>query len=144
MILCLYRKQEINFKIFDGELSTLMEKLSKGGHPMLVVGDFNVWVDVDGDKDAERLLDIMSSFGLMQSIKEPTNRSGHTLDHLYTNPYQLNIQHTVVNDQLGLKTDHLPIQVQIPNSKAEPKIRTVQYRKMKDVDVGMFRNDLKG
>ena len=83
-----------------------MDKVSKAGKMLLVVGDFNVWADVDGDKEAENLLDLMNAYGMMQQIHEPTHREGHTLDHVYVNPYQLNAQHTVINEPLDFTTDH--------------------------------------
>ena len=61
VIACIYRKQEIQFNVFENELSSLMDKLMKEGNMLCVVGDFNVWVDVDGNKEAETLLDLMSS-----------------------------------------------------------------------------------
>ena len=52
--------------------------------------------------------------GLQQSIDEPTHREGHTLDHVYFNPYQLSTNHSVINEPMGFTSDHYPIVVQIP------------------------------
>ena len=84
----------------------------------------------------------MNSFGLIQKIGDPTQRSGHTLNHMYLNPYQLECPHCVRNENFGLTTDHYPIIVDIPSGRVEDKARTVHYRKMKDIDLNAFREEL--
>jgi hypothetical protein len=142
LIVCLYRKQEVSFKIFHDELITLMNRLNKKGAALLVVGDFNIWIEDAECKDAEQLLQLMNSFGLIQNIQDPTHRSGHTLDHVYSNPYQIETQQTVLNDKHGLTTDHLPIIVQIPAGNVEDRSKTIYCRKLKDIDLSSFRQDL--
>ena len=72
---------------------------------LIVVGDFNVWVDVEGDRDAKKLLTLMHAYGLTQLIREPTHIAGHTLDHLYVNKHQIDLQHEVINDTFNIRTD---------------------------------------
>ena len=109
---------------------------------LCVVGDFNIWIDVDGDKDGESIIDLMNSYGLEQSIDEPTQREGHTLDHVYFNPYQLSTNHSVINEPMGFTSDHYPIVVQIPRFGNNGATRTVMYRKLKDMDMEAFRRTL--
>ena len=142
VIVCIYRKQEIQFSQFDNELDSLMNRFISGGNMLCVVGDFNVWVDEEGNTDAASLLDRMSSYGLIQNINEPTHREGHTLDHIYINPYQITFSHTVVNEPLGFSTDHFPIIVQIPDFQKDNKKQIICYRKLKDIDIVSFKEDL--
>ena len=142
IIVSLYRKQEVAFKIFHEELTSFMDKLMNIGRCLLIVGDFNVWADDQEDNDNVVLTDLMNSFGLIQKIGDPTQRSGHTLDHMYLNPYQLECPHCVTNENFGLTTDHYPIIVDIPSGRVEDKARTVHYRKMKDIDLNAFREEL--
>ena len=143
VIVCVYRKQEVHFDLFEKELTSLMDNSMKEGNMLCVVGDFNVWIDVDGNKDAEILTEVMSSYGMLQKVNEPTHRGGHTLDHVYINPYQMSINHTVVNEPLGFTSDHFPIIVHIPNIGNIETTQTVHYRKLKDIDLEGFRNELK-
>jgi exonuclease III len=142
MIICIYRKQEISFNIFHDEWTSYMEKLFKISDTLLVMGDFNVWADRADDKDAEKLCQLMNGYGLTQMVEEPTQRSGHTLDHIYLNQYQIDSKHEVLNGTMGLTTDHLPIILHIPMGKTEGKIHTVSFRKLKDVDLTKFKEDL--
>ena len=143
LIICVYRKQEILFSTFQNEFTLYMDKVMKAGNMLCVVGDFNLWVDVDGDKEAETMIQLMSSYGLEQNVNEPTHRGGHTLDQIYINPYQIVFHHSVEYEPLGLTTDHFPIIVQIPNLSTANKAQTVFYRKLKEIDMDRFREDLK-
>ena len=142
-MVCLYRKQEVAFRDFHDELTTLMDRLMEKCSSILVGGDFNVWIDETGEKDADMLINLTSSYGLIQNVNEPTHRGGHTLDQVYSNPYQIEIKHTVLIEQLGLKTDHFPIVVYVPSGKVEKREQIIHCRKLKGVDLERFTEDLK-
>ena len=120
-----------------------MDKLLESCNMLLMVGDFNVWVDVDGDNEVEILVDLLNSHGMTQTVHEPTHRGGHTLDHVYFNPYQMNIHHAVINENLDFTSDHFPIVLKIPSTNNRSQTRTVTHRKLKNMDLQSFRNDLK-
>ena len=63
LVACIYRKQEVKFSTFIEEFSTLMDRMVFRGDAMLLVGDFNVWVDVEDDTKGKQLSSLMSSFG---------------------------------------------------------------------------------
>ena len=46
----------------------------------LIVGDFNFHYDVPTNTYTSRLIDLLDSFNLCQSVIAPTHRSGHILD----------------------------------------------------------------
>ena len=64
LLLCIYRKQEIPCKTFCSEFEPFIEKLSDTTEVLLVVGDFNIWVDLEGNRDAKQLRTLMSAYGL--------------------------------------------------------------------------------
>ena len=142
VLLLVYRKQEVKFSIFNDEFTVLMDKIQCKGDILMVVGDFNVWVEVADDKDASDLRNMMHSYGLSQVIEEPTHRNGHTLDHVYINQHQMEIEHKVINEALGLVTDHSPIIIDIPSANIQDISRSIYYRKVKDVDMNNFKEDL--
>ena len=142
VIICVYRKQEVVFSVFNEELSKFIEKLIFKGDAVMVVGDFNVWVDVEDDINARELLTMMGGFGLNQQIQEPTHRCGHTLDQIYLNNFQLNIKHSVINDILGITTDHAPLLIELPSANSQHTARKIQFRNLKNVNIEKFREDL--
>ena len=54
----------------------------------------------------------------------------------------MTVNHQVISDTLGLTTDHFPIVIELPPSNLQQKSRTIQYRKLKNVDIDAFKNDL--
>ena len=53
ILVCIYRKQEVQFKTFCKEFELFMDKLSERVEELLVVGDFNVWADAVDDPDTK-------------------------------------------------------------------------------------------
>ena len=142
VMVCLYRKQEISFNLFYDEFTLFMDKVMNKGEIVVVVGDFNVWIEEDNAIDTTKLLTLMNAYGLNQSIEEPTHKAGHTLDHLYFNEFQIEIEHEVLAEELGLTTDHFPILMKIPTPSSKETTKMTSFRKLKDVDVVKFKQDL--
>jgi hypothetical protein len=65
--------------VFFDEFSTYLESVNMSSEPLLIVGDFNIHVDISRDPNAIRFLDLLSSMGLDQHVDKPTHTSGHTL-----------------------------------------------------------------
>ena len=142
ILVCIYRKQEVLFTAFHDEFSAFMERTLRSGEIMLIVGDFNVWVDIEEDVDATRLKTLMNAYGLSQIVKEPTHRGGHTLDHIYINEYQMQIEHEVLTRPPDFTTDHFPQIIKIPLSQKNNEAKSISFRKLKDIDLESFRKDL--
>ena len=51
---------------------------------MLVLGNFNIHVDVPNDIDAVKFLDLLESLGFEQHVTKPTHIFGRTLDLFIT------------------------------------------------------------
>ena len=68
-----------------------MEKTTNKGKVFIIVGNFNVWIEVEGNQEARELTSLMNTFGLTQQVNDPTHRGGHTLDHVYVDEFQIGI-----------------------------------------------------
>ena len=93
-----YRKQEVPFNSFCDEIQVFLEKIMFKGDALLLVGDFNVWVDVEDDINAKHMRTVMNALGLNQQVVGPTHRGGHKLDQIYVNEFQLDIKHLVMKE----------------------------------------------
>lgn len=73
--LCVYRTPDSNFNIFTQQLLLVLERYVDASTDLFLCGDFNVnWLEPGNNRDT--LLDIFSSCGLENIVKEPTrNRS---------------------------------------------------------------------
>ena len=58
----------------------------------------------------------MNAYGLFQLVFEPTHIAGHTSDHVYANPFQLQLKVSVLSDKYDISPDHLPILIETPLS----------------------------
>ena len=66
-------------KSFVSDFTSYLESISiLSTQPILIVGDFNLHVDVEGDEEAGDFLDILESMGLEQHVTGPTHNLGHT------------------------------------------------------------------
>ena len=142
LLICLYRKQEVSCKTFCNELEEFMERIFDNNEELLVVGDFNVWAEVENDRDVKRLSSVMSAYGLTQIIEEPTHRSGHTLDHVYINEHSMTLEHLVHNETFGISTDHFPCTLRIPSSCQEDLKETISRRSLKNIDMDLFKTKI--
>ena len=61
------------------------------------------------------------------------------MDHIYTNEYQLELEHRVISETLGLTTDHFPVIIEIPSANTQDTTQTIFYRKIKDMDIRVSR-----
>ena len=141
LLACIYRKQEVSCSIFCEELDCLLEKVFAKGDIIILVGDFNVWVDIEDDVDAVKLMPLMSAYGFTQLIREPTHIAGHTLDHVYVNIFQIELEYEVV-DRSGIITDHYPIIIKLPTMKQQIGKKTITFRKTKGMDVEKLKAEL--
>ena len=46
----------------------------------MTIGDFNVLWNLPDQTDAQRLIEILNTFNLLQEIEFPTHKAGNTLD----------------------------------------------------------------
>ena len=74
----------VSISTFFAEFSHYLESVVMTNEPLVLLGDFNIHVDVPTDMDAIQFRDLLDSMGLQQHVKQPTHIHGHTLDLLIT------------------------------------------------------------
>jgi hypothetical protein len=85
VIVVIYRPglRSVTQSFFD-DFADLLEQLSMLSGSLIIVGDFNIHVDVATNDDSGKISDILSVQDLCQHVKAPTHRQGHTLDQFVT------------------------------------------------------------
>ena len=73
---------------------------------LLVVGDFNLHVDLADDGPARRFRDLVDSYGLCQHVKEATHVHGHTLDLVLSRQSDNLVSDAFVSELIG---DHFAV-----------------------------------
>lgn len=141
----------LSLREFMDEWQQFISTLTISNSELLLVGDVNIHLDKTDNSDTKQFTESMRSCGLHQHITEPTHVAGHTLDVLITRD---KTAAKFINDievrDIGLCTnkgilvrDHYAI---ICSIKLEVKTSTyemVSYRKLKAINVCIFRHDLK-
>ena len=74
----------VSSSTFFAEFSDYLESVVMSSEPLVLLGDFNIHVDVPTHMDAIQFRDLLDSMGLQQHVKRPTHIHGHTLDLLIT------------------------------------------------------------
>ena len=143
LLICIYRKQEIPYKIFCKEMEFFLDEMVKMRDEMIVVGDFNIWADVKTNAITKRVSKLMSAYGLRQYINGPTHTHGHTLDHLYFNEKETNVQDIVINGTYGISTDHYACTFKISPLPNNSKKETISFRNTKNINMVKFIEELR-
>ncbi|EDO28159.1 predicted protein, partial [Nematostella vectensis] len=144
-VLILYRPQTdsngqtIPIGTFFTELSDYLETIVLCKEQLVVVGDFNIHVDLL-DGDAARFLELLECFSLQQNIAGLTHIHGHTLDLVITRQTEQIIRETPLVDRY--LSDHASVLCSLQCLKPCLAVRTVSYRKLKSVDIQTLNSDL--
>ena len=85
---------------FSEFLSSLVLKTDK----VIIVGDFNIHVDVENDSLSAAFISLLDSIGFSQKVSKPTHRQNHTLDLVLA--YGIEVENLVVFPQNPVLSDH--------------------------------------
>ena len=135
----LYRPEPNNETIskFLEEFSTLLEEISVVPQDIVILGDFNIHIDVDNSTSA-KFNDIITAFDLVQHVLEPTHESGHILDLVISKPNDF-----VSGVQLGeYFSDHKAITFNIKSQKLPSRKQLVKSRNYRNMDTNAFISDI--
>lgn len=132
-------EHKITFAFID-EFSNCLESVVLSKENLLIIGDFNIYIDVPSDPSTDRFMDLLDSFGLQQHVDKPTHTHGHTLDLVITRKVR-----TIVNTPPMVESffsDHASTTCQIQIKKIAPKAKLVSFRKYTSINMDNFHNDL--
>ncbi|KAK4309965.1 hypothetical protein Pmani_018432 [Petrolisthes manimaculis] len=132
-LVVMYRPPKLcTVSVFFEEFSELLETLIPAEGRLFICGDVNFHVDDVENRDAQRLLDLIHSLGLVQHMQVATHQKGHTLDLVITrafDPYPMNI--AVDNT---LPSDHSLIKFSVDVTRPAYKRTVREVRDVKSID----------
>ena len=106
---------------------------------MIMIGDFNIHMDITDDPNTITFNDFLDSFNVHYHVNFPTHKSLHYLDLVITDT-NWNIMHTV--KQGHMLSDHNFIDCSLHIEKPKPPIKIVTYRKLKNIDIKTLGEDM--
>lgn len=89
---------------FLSEFSDFLSDLVLRTDKVIIIGDFNIHVDVINDSFRNGFISLLESVGFLQQINQPTHSFNHTLDLVLT--YGVEVEHVSVFPQNPLLSDH--------------------------------------
>ena len=106
----------------------------------MIVGDFNIHVDVHDGPDAKKFLDLIDSLGFKQHVNKPTHIHKHILGLAITRKTSNLIQDS---PSIGRYfSDHAAVIYYLRMKRLASKVMTVSYRKLRSINMDSFHDDL--
>ncbi len=132
-------EKHVPTSVFFSEFRATMERHVTAPGRLFVTGDFNFHVDTPSDPDAKKLLDMLDSMNLVNFVHEPTHIEGHTLDLMIGRKSENIISNLYVDMQIS---DHFTVLCNVSVAKPHPERKIVKFRKLKSIDMNVFRKDV--
>ncbi|XP_056914922.1 uncharacterized protein LOC130540060 [Takifugu flavidus] len=89
---------------FLSEFSDFLSDLVLRTEKVIIIGDFNIHMDVINDSFRNGFISLLESVGFLQQINQPTHSFNHTLDLVLT--YGVEVEHVSVFPQNPVLSDH--------------------------------------
>ena len=124
--------------VFFEEFSAYLESIILCSEPLLITGDFNIHVDVVGDPNCVKFLDLLEAMGLLQHVTTPTHESGHTLDLIITRQCDALVKDQPFGDYHI--SDHWSVTCLLNLDKPIITRKTKTFRKIKNIDTRLGSN----
>ena len=117
----------------------LEENIISDQRNLILLGDFNIHLDVPTDLDTMLFNDFLASLSLQNQTNFPKHTSNHTLDLLITSTED----NIIVGTNRGyLLSDHHFIHTHIKLDKTKAPAKSVSHQKIKCIDHNQFNLDL--
>jgi hypothetical protein len=123
---------------FFMELNGILAHYNTYKNEVIFIGDFNIHVNNTLDQNAKKMHALLDLFDLQQLISQPTHRNGNTLD-LVIGPKNSQTAECKVDD---MNSDHNNILIHLKGRKTRTKIKYICSRKLKNIDLDMFKKDI--
>ena len=143
---CVYRPGPLTddfFSDFDEFVGSIFLKYSK----IIICGDLNIHLDNPKLKNTSKFLELLSSYGLVQLVSQPTHKQGHLLDvvissHKVIDPDKITIK--LLDASVFPTCDHFPVTFIVPAclKGCNNEKKTITFRNLRNVDSQNFREDL--
>ena len=135
------KKNQLKTSMFFDEFNNLLEHHTLTTGTLLMIGDFNLHVDVPSNYDAKRFLTLLQSTNYSQWVDGPTHRNGHTLDLIITRNNDSPIRNITMYDDI--ESDHFSVVCGLNAYKPQRKKIDISYRKIHAMDREAFKKDVK-
>ena len=108
--------------------------------PLVLLGDFNIHVDVPTDMDAIQFRDLLDSMGLQQHVERPTHIHGHTLDLLITRQSDVIAKEPEIERYFS---DHAVVLCDLATAVSASKVTHAEFWRLRAINKQQFLEDIR-
>ena len=141
-VLVVYRPPGSSTTVFMTEFQAVLEILSILPEEVIIVGDFNIHVDVPTDKLASEFINLVDMFGFSQRVKTPTHskrkrvtNQGHILDLVLVRQSGGLVRDVTVGDFIS---DHCLVTCALSTCSPGWPTARILVRSLKSIDTDSF------
>ena len=138
-LMVLYRPPASSMNIFLTEFGHLLEEMLTSPVELVIMGDFNIYCDQPDNRDTLAFTNLLESCSLKQHVQKQTHNRGHVL---ITHASLDIIKSVDVFDPTI--SDHSLVTCTFDVHKHTRKRTSLTYRKIKNIDVTQFAQDVTG
>ena len=131
----------VSVNTFIEEFSTFLVGFTAHNKNIIIMGDFNIHINKEGDPNANLFMSNMQSFGFVQHVWFPTQRHGNTLDLVFTE--EESAFRVLRCEEGSFFSDHCSVHLITTLPKENIVRKTKSYRKVKDIDTAVFMQDFR-
>ena len=139
-ILGVYRPTDSSIPQFLDIFTELLVDIVTSNMNLVVLGNFNIYINDIDDPNAGIFLDTMTALGLKQNVEGPTHKSVNCLDLIFTE--EMSKTKAIRCSQSMFVSDHNSIQCILNIPKENCIRKEITYRKLKDVDLSQLVKDM--
>ena len=122
------------------EFSDYLDWLLLSKVPLCTSGDFNFHIDVSGDVDSAKFVDLLESMCLTQHVRSPTHIHRHILDLVITPNSDNIIKGRPIADRFI--SGHCSVLCSLSAPRPSPIVKQISFRKLKTLDLTAFKDDI--
>ena len=121
---------------FLDQVSELIQYLFTNHKNLVLLGDFNVYINRLDNQDTQAYIDTMEALGLVQHINQPTHQLGNTLDLIYTESLEhIPVSHAFTSNYIS---DHCLVGIELEMRKQQVRIESSKTRNYKNFSTSSF------
>lgn len=136
IVILIYRTGAIRNEFFD-ELSSVLDRVMTYSSPIIIAGDINMHMERQNDPYTQKLMLMMTTYGLSYCVTGPTHNLGGTIDVIFTCSQQ---QFVHITDP-GI-SDHFLLRWETELPLPPLTYTTTSYRQWNQLSLSSFRNSL--
>ena len=144
---CIYRtfpstKNKLSDKMFfdDSEFPDFLDFFNNLPGSALILGDVNFHFDDKSKTYVSKMIDLLDSFSLSQSVDQTTHKKGHIIDWIIHRPLDNLLRSTQVTQELA--SDHFCVVAELNIAIPSASSKSIVTRKIKAIDRDAFKHDL--